>query len=84
LAKRARRLPTLTAADVICVIQADGWTLVKGTKHLAFEHPTKPGKVNVSQKWTHVRPGGWPLTAVLAQAGLTKDEFDELYWRHCG
>ena len=29
------------------------------------------------------RPSGWPLTAVLAQAGLTRQEFEQLYWRHC-
>src|SRR5207244_3706930 len=52
----------------------------KGTKHLAWCHPTKKGKVNIDAKWEHVRPSGWPLTSVLAQAGRTKEEFEVLYW----
>jgi hypothetical protein len=51
--------------------------------HLAWEHPIKLGKVNIDAKWKHVRPSGWPLKSVLAQAGLTHDEFERLYWKHC-
>jgi predicted RNA binding protein YcfA (HicA-like mRNA interferase family) len=83
LSKSGRKLPTLTAADLICVIEADGWVRVDGTKHLAWEHPRKEGKVNIGANWKHIRPSGWPLTSVLAQAGLTKDEFEALYWVHC-
>jgi predicted RNA binding protein YcfA (HicA-like mRNA interferase family) len=83
VAKRGRGLPTLTANDLICVLKADGWYEVAGTKHLAFEHGEKSGKVNISAKWQHVRPTGWPLTAVLNQAEITKDKFETLYWKHC-
>jgi predicted RNA binding protein YcfA (HicA-like mRNA interferase family) len=76
-------MPTLTAADLICVVEADGWQREHGTKHLAWEHPTKYGKVNIDAKWVHIRPSGWPLTSVLAQASLTKERFEELYWEHC-
>lgn len=83
MAKPGRRLPTLTAANVICVIEADGWVETDGTKHRAWEHPTKPGKVNIGAKWKHVRPNGWPLSAVLTQAGLTPAEFERIYWDVC-
>ena len=83
MAKRGRKLPTLTATDLICVVEADGWHREQGTKHLAWEHPTKPGKVNIDAKWQHVRRSGWPLTAVLAQAGLTREEFEDIYWEQC-
>lgn len=83
MGKRRRRLPILAAADLICVVEADGWERVEGTKHLAWEHPTKPGKVNIDAKWKHVRPSGWPLTSVLAQASLTRTEFEALYWASC-
>jgi predicted RNA binding protein YcfA (HicA-like mRNA interferase family) len=83
LGKSRRKLPTLTAGDLICVVEADGWVRVDGTKHLAWEHPTKNGKVNISAKWQHVRPSGWPFTAVLAQAGLTMGQFEDLYWNEC-
>jgi hypothetical protein len=62
------------------VVKADGWAQVPGTKHLAYKHPTKPGKVNIDAKWTRVKPGSWVFKAVLAQAGLTRQEFERLYW----
>lgn len=82
MGKRGRRLPILSAADLICVIEADGWQPCEGTRHLAWEHPTKQGKVNIDAKWEHIRPSGWPLTSVLSQAGLTKEAFEALYWEH--
>jgi predicted RNA binding protein YcfA (HicA-like mRNA interferase family) len=78
-----RRLPPLTANDLKCVIKADGWYEVKGTKHLAFEHATKRGKVNIDAKWKHIQPGGPFFRSVLRQARLTKKEFERLYWKSC-
>lgn len=55
-----------------------------GTKHLAYEHPTKSGKVNIDEKWTSVKAGSWVFrSVVMDQAGITRREFEELYWKHC-
>jgi predicted RNA binding protein YcfA (HicA-like mRNA interferase family) len=80
MGKRGRKLPPLTANDLKRVIHADGWRSVPGKDHLAFEHPTKRGKVNIDHKWTGVTPGGWVFRSVLRQAGLTRKRFEELYW----
>ena len=81
---RGRRLPLLTAGDFVKVVTLDGWRPVDGTKHLAFGHPTKPGKVSIDQKWDRVRRSSWVFRSVLRQAGLTTAEFEELYWRTRG
>lgn len=75
-----QKVPTLSARDVVRVPKADGWVQVEGTKHLAFDHPTKPDKVSVNAKWEHIRLGDWVLRSVLEQAGLTREEFERLYW----
>lgn len=81
MGKSGRKLPPLTADDFKRVIRADGWLPVKGTKHLAYEHPTKRGKVNIDDKWTDVPPGSWAFKSVLQQAGLTRREFETLFWK---
>ena len=82
MAKRGRKLPPLTAEDFKRVLRAAGWAQVSGTKHLAYEHPTKPGKVNVDEKWRNVKAGSWVFRSVVYdQAGMTKEEFEELYWQ---
>jgi len=58
----------------------DGWTQVRGTKHLAFEHPVHGGKVSVSVKWTGLRFGSNALKGVMGQAGWTKDDVRSLYF----
>jgi predicted RNA binding protein YcfA (HicA-like mRNA interferase family) len=81
MGKRGRKLPPLTANDFKRVLRAAGWTAAKGTKHLAYEHPDKSGKVNIGDNWTRVTPGGWTFRSVLQQAGMTRKEFEELYWQ---
>ena len=82
MAGKGRKLPPLTAYDLIRVVKADGWFQVDGTKHLAFEHPTKLGKVSIDEKWTGVRAGGWTFRSVVTeQARMTRREFEELYWK---
>lgn len=81
MARRGRKIPLLTAKDLERVIRADGWYPVEGRKHAAFKHPTKPGKVNIDLKWRNVKVGSWVFCSVVHdQAGLTRAEFDELYW----
>ncbi len=76
-----RKIPPLTTADLERVLKAAGWREAKGTKHVAFEHSTKPGKVNVDEKWENVKLGSWTLRSVLQQAGMSRQEFVELYWK---
>ena len=80
MGKRGRKLPLLGAADFQRVIRADGWQPVDGAKHLAYEHPTKRGKVNIDEKWQNVKSGSWVFRSVLEQAGLSRQRFEELYW----
>jgi predicted RNA binding protein YcfA (HicA-like mRNA interferase family) len=84
MGKRARKLPILTADDIAKVLRADGWHRVDGTKHLAFEHPRKRGKVLFGANWAHVRPTGDPLRGILRTAELSQAEFERLYWQMRG
>lgn len=78
---RGRKMPPLTAGDFVRVLRAVGYVQVDGTKHLAFQHPERPGKVNVDEKWENVKVGSWVFRSVVyEQARLTKTEFVELYW----
>jgi predicted RNA binding protein YcfA (HicA-like mRNA interferase family) len=60
----------MKVAEVLRLIQADGWNLVatRGS-HRQFKHATKPGRVTVSGKPSDdLAPG--TLNSVLKQAGL--------------
>jgi predicted RNA binding protein YcfA (HicA-like mRNA interferase family) len=60
----------MTVREVVRLIEADGWRLVrtKGS-HQQFHHPTKPGTVTVAGRpSTDVPPG--TLNSILKQAGL--------------
>jgi hypothetical protein len=82
MAKRGRKLPPLTAADFKRVLRAAGWLREPGTKHLAYYHPQKPSKVNIDEKWKNVKTGSWVFRSVVhEQAGMTRREFEELYWK---
>lgn len=78
---KLRKLPPLDAGDLMRMLTADGFRRVEGTKHLAFEHPGRPGsgKVSVSLKWTGLKFGSFALQGVMAQAGWTKDDVRRLY-----
>jgi predicted RNA binding protein YcfA (HicA-like mRNA interferase family) len=58
--------------ELISLIEADGWVLVRVTgSHRQFHHPVKPGTVTVAgQPGTDVPPG--TLNSVLKQAALKK------------
>lgn len=59
-----------TFKDFERVLLADGWKSVRGTKHKAYEHPDKPGKVNLDDKWEHVKYGSEFFASVASQAGM--------------
>jgi predicted RNA binding protein YcfA (HicA-like mRNA interferase family) len=58
--------------DLIALIEADGWVLVRTRgSHRQFQHAVKPGTVTIAgQPGTDVPPGA--LSSVLKQAGLKK------------
>ncbi len=55
--------------DVLKRLAEDGWIETKGKgSHRQFVHPTKPGKVTVSDHGGDVKPG--TLHSIWKQAGL--------------
>lgn len=58
--------------DLIALIEADGWVLVRTRgSHRQFQHAVKPGTVTIAgQPGTDVPAG--TLNSVLKQAGLKK------------
>lgn len=58
-----------SSADLIRVIEADGWILVKTRgSHHHFKHPTKPGKVTIAHPKKDVPPG--TAENIKKQAGM--------------
>ena len=62
-------LHTVKSADVIRLLEADGWTVnrVRGSHHV-FRHPNKPGIVVVPHPKKDLGRG--LVTAILKQAGI--------------
>lgn len=79
---KGRKPPPLKTDDFKRVLRAVGYVQVDGTKHLAYEHPTRPGKVSLDEKWTGVKVGSWVFRSVVhEQMGMSTEEFLEYYWR---
>ena len=58
--------------DLLALLEADGWSLVRVRGSLRhFHHPTKPGTVTMAGKPSLELPLG-TLASVLRQAGLRK------------
>ena len=59
----------MDSRDLIAMLKADGWVLVKTVgSHHQFKHPEKPGKVTVPHPRRDLPKG--TLNSVLKQAGL--------------
>lgn len=59
--------------DVIKLIEADGWYLVRMRgSHRQYRHEAKTGLVTISGKVSHDVPPG-TLNSILKQAGLKDD-----------
>jgi predicted RNA binding protein YcfA (HicA-like mRNA interferase family) len=60
--------------DVIQMIEADGWRLVRTRgSHRQFKHPQKPGLVTVAGKPGTDVPAG-TFRSIVKQAGLAKGD----------
>jgi len=54
-------------------LKLDGWEPGKGSNHPScWEHPTKPGKFPVSEKWTHLRASDQVLNGMSRTCGIDK------------
>jgi predicted RNA binding protein YcfA (HicA-like mRNA interferase family) len=73
------RLPRITAAELVRVLERDGWFVARRTasSHLILRHPTKAGRATVA-----MHPGETVKPKTLAQtlrdASLTVDQLVEL------
>lgn len=63
-------MPTKKVREIIKLIEADGWKLVRVTgSHRQYHHPSKPGTVTVAGKPSQdMAPGTY--NNILKQAGL--------------
>jgi hypothetical protein len=72
--KDLRRGP-FTTKDVKRVLTADGWARKPGGGHqTVWEHPTKPGKFPVSEKWTELRAWDPILKGMVRTCGIGKKQ----------
>lgn len=63
-----------TAEDIRIALRLDRWELEGQTRHENYRHPTRPGKVQVDDKWTGVKVGSMPWKGLLEQTGYSKAE----------
>lgn len=63
-------MPTKKVREIVKLIEADGWKLVRVTgSHRQYHHPSKPGTVTVAGKPSQdMAPGTY--NNILKQAGL--------------
>ncbi len=69
-----RYLAAMKVADVLRMLQRDGWQLVaQRGSHRQLKHPAKPGRVTVAGKPSDdLAPG--TLASILKQASLTRKD----------
>lgn len=67
------------AGDVKRALQVDGWTQRAGGAHQSvWEHPTKRGKVPVSEHWTGLRATCPILKGIARTMGISDKELLKL------
>jgi predicted RNA binding protein YcfA (HicA-like mRNA interferase family) len=72
------RLPRVTAREAERAILEDGWYGVGGSgSHRQYRHPTKGGRVTIAMH-TGVVLKPKAIASIIAQAGLTVDQFRAL------
>lgn len=74
----SRRLPALTAVEVLRELGRAGWSERRRSgSHLILVHPEKPGRIVVPfHRGTTIKQG--TLGSIIDQAGLSRDEFRSL------
>ncbi|MGQ9676220.1 MAG: type II toxin-antitoxin system HicA family toxin [Chloroflexota bacterium] len=74
----SRKLPRITATDLLRALQRDGWQEKRHRgSHAILYHTTKPGRLVVP---VHLRQtlGTGLLNSILRDAGLTVEDFRRL------
>jgi hypothetical protein len=62
-----------TASEIIKALEQQGYGRIKGDfKHENYEHPGRPGKVQISMSWTGVKYGGWIYNRIAENSGYGK------------
>ena len=69
-----RRGP-FTAGDIETALARDGWQREPGANHPQLRHPTKGGKVSISDKWTGIEASCPIFNNITRQADLSKKAF---------
>jgi predicted RNA binding protein YcfA (HicA-like mRNA interferase family) len=68
------RLPALTPAEVIRILERNGFRLLRATKHRTYvDHADPPHLVTVPYHTRDLKPK--TLRSIIRQAGWTVDEF---------
>jgi predicted RNA binding protein YcfA (HicA-like mRNA interferase family) len=70
-------LPRVTADQILRALRRDGRYIDRQARHVILLHPTKPGTVVVPR---HKGTALWlcTLSQIIATAGLTADELNDL------
>jgi predicted RNA binding protein YcfA (HicA-like mRNA interferase family) len=71
-----RKLTELPTARVPKALSRAGWEVSGGAKHYKLVNPAKPGVMTVPR---HRLLRKWLVRKIISQAGLSVDEFFELY-----
>jgi predicted RNA binding protein YcfA (HicA-like mRNA interferase family) len=73
-----RRLPRVTAAQVLRALQREGWFIARQSgSHAVLRHSDRPGRVVVSRHaGLIVKPR--TLSGIIREAGLSVEEFRAL------
>lgn len=58
--------------------QRVGYKSVKPGDHHNFKHPDRPGKVQLDDKWEHVKVGTWVWRYLCRQSGYSKKELHRI------
>ena len=70
------KLASLPTSRVLAALRRAGWEVSHGGKHYKLLHPTRPGAMTVP-RGRELKKG--TVRAIIRQAGLTMDEFWDLY-----
>jgi hypothetical protein len=62
-----------TGDEIAKALMREGYAREPGGRHPCYSHPKRPGKVQVSFKWTGVKAGSDIFNSLVRQTGYSKD-----------
>jgi hypothetical protein len=67
------KLGPFTGRDVVRVLEAEGWTLLKGDPNPwhTYQHPEKPGIVSIDPTWAEIWEGDMTFEIVRGRLGVS-------------